>query len=164
METKETGVTHVPAGEGKKTVWMVGTDLITFKATGEDTNGAYALFDSLILPQGGPPPHIHHREDEAWYVLEGEFEFLDNDRWIKASAGSFVYAPKGSLHTLKCVGKEPGRLLTLVTPAGFEKFFEELGVPGTDVSDPPPFGPAEIEKLLTTAPKYGLEIPPPPGR
>ncbi len=164
METNKKGVTHVPAGEGKKTVWMVGTDLITFKATGEDTDGAYALFDSLILPQGGPPPHIHHREGEAWYVLEGEFEFLNNDHWIKASAGSFVYAPKGSLHTLKCVGEEPGRLLTLVTPAGFEKFFEELGVPGTDVSDPPPFGPAEIEKLLTTAPKYGLEMPPPPGR
>ena len=115
METKKKGVTHVPAGEGKETVWMVGTDLSTFKATGEDTDGAYALFDSLILPQGGPPPHIHHREDEAWYVLEGEFEFLNNDHCVKASAGSFVYAPKESLHALKCVGEEPGRLLTLVT-------------------------------------------------
>ncbi len=88
---------------------------------------------------------------------------MNGDHWIKASPGSFVYAPKGSLHTLKCMGEEPGRLLALVTPAGFERFFEEIGVPGDDVSDPPPFGPAEIEQLLATAPKYGLEIPPPPG-
>jgi hypothetical protein len=62
------------------------------------------------------------------------------------------------------VGEKPWRLLTLVTPAGLEKFFEELGVPGTDVSSPPPFGTEEIEKLLTSAPKYGLEKPPPPGQ
>jgi hypothetical protein len=94
-------------------------------------------------------------------VLEDEFEFLNGDHRIKAGPGSFVYAPKGSLHALKCVGEEPGRLLTLATPAGFERFFEEIGVPGDDVSDPPPFGPAEIEQLLATAPKYGLEVPPP---
>lgn len=73
MQTKRSGATHLSAGEGKK-VWMVGTDLITFKATSETTGGEYALFDSLILPQGGPPPHIHHRKDESFYVLEGEFE------------------------------------------------------------------------------------------
>ena len=67
METERKGVTHVPTSEGK-TVWMVGTDLITFKATTETTGGSYALFDSLVLPGGGPPPHIHHREDESFYA------------------------------------------------------------------------------------------------
>ena len=155
-------MTHVPEGEGK-TVWMAGTDLVTFKATGETTNGAFALFDSLVLPGGGPPPHIHRREDEAWYVLEGEFEFLDGGRWIPVGPGSYVHAPKGALHTFKNVGQDVGRLLTLVVPAGLEELFGELGVPGADVSDPPPFGPAEIEQLLAAAPKYGLEMPPPPG-
>jgi len=162
VETEQKGVTHIAEGEGIKTVWMVGTDLITVKATGETTGGSYALFDSLVLPGGGPPPHIHHREDESFYVLEGEFEFLAGDRWIRAAPGSFVHVSKGSLHTLKNAGEEVGRLLTLVVPAGLDKYFEELGTPGTDVSDPPPFGPPEIEKVLETSPRYGIEIPPPP--
>ena len=160
MKTERRGVTHSPDGAGK-TLWMVGTDLVTFKATGEDTGGAYALFDSLVLPGGGPPPHIHHREAESFYVLEGMFEFLAGDHWIKAAPGSFVHVPKGALHTLRNAGDEVVRLLTLVVPAGLDGFFEEVGEPGTDISSPP--GPPDIEKLLATAPKYGLEIPPPPG-
>lgn len=165
METEKKDVMHVPQGGGKM-VWMGGgTDLITSKATGEDTNGAFALFDSLVPPRAGsPPPHIHHRDDEAWYVLEGEFEFLDGDHWIAANAGSFVYAPRGTLHTFKNVGESIGRLLTIVTPAGVEKFFEEMGEPGTDVSSPPPpLGPEEIGNLLANAARYGVEFPPPPA-
>jgi mannose-6-phosphate isomerase-like protein (cupin superfamily) len=62
----------VNEGEGKK-LW-VADELITFKASGEDTGGAYSLTDSVVPPGGGPPPHIHHREDEAFWVLEGELE------------------------------------------------------------------------------------------
>ncbi len=160
MELQQREVTHVPEGEGK-TVWTVGTDLITFKATGEDTGGAFALFDSLVLPGGGPPPHVHTREAESFYVLEGEFEFLAEYEWIKAVPGSFIHVPRGALHTLRNVGSGVGRLLTLVAPAGLEKFFEEVGVPGTDIFSPPPFGPEEIEKMLSILPKYGLEMPPP---
>jgi quercetin dioxygenase-like cupin family protein len=161
MDTRAQSVTHSPQGEGK-TVWVVGTDLVTFKATGEETGGAFALFDSLVLPGGGPPPHVHTREAESFYVLEGEFEFLDGERWIQASAGSFVHVPKGCLHTLKNAGEDVGRLLTLVVPAGLDEFFEEVGAPGTDISTPPPFGPREIGSLLETAGRYGIEIPPPP--
>jgi quercetin dioxygenase-like cupin family protein len=160
MDTRAQNVTHSPQGEGK-TVWIVGTDLVTFKATGEETGGAFALFDSLVLPGGGPPPHIHTREAESFYVLEGEFEFLAGDRWIQAAPGSFVHVPKGVLHTLKNAGEDVGRLLTLVVPAGLDEFFAELGVPGDDVSSPPHFGPQEIEALLKTAERYGIEIPPP---
>ena len=93
-------------------------------------------------------------------MLEGEFEFLAGDHWIKAAPGSFVHVPRGALHTLRNAGNEVGRLLTLVAPAGPNIFFEEIGEPGTDISSPP--GSPDIEKLLATAPKYGLEIPPPP--
>ncbi|BBL80548.1 hypothetical protein Rxycam_02007 [Rubrobacter xylanophilus DSM 9941] len=163
MQARQESVTHLADGAGKTTLWVAGTDLVTFKATGEDTGGEYALFDSLVLPGGGPPPHVHTREAESFYVLEGRFEFLAGDRWIEAAPGSFVHVPRGRLHTFRNAGSEIGRLLTLVVPAGLDRFFEEVGVPGTDVSDPPPFGPAEIEKLLATAPKYGIEIPLPPG-
>ncbi len=97
-------------------------------------------------------------------MLEGEFEFLAEDRWIRAAPGSFVHVPKGALHTLRNAGTEVGRLLTLVVPAGLDSFFEELGVPGNDVSSPLPFGPAEVGRLLETAGRYGIEIPPPPGQ
>lgn len=160
MEARKQAVTHLPPGEGRR-IWMVGTDLITFKAASEDTNGEFFLFEGLVLPGGGPPPHIHHREAESFYVLEGEFEVLDRGHWIKAGAGSFVHVPKGTLHTLKNAGEEVGRLLTLVVPAGLDKFFEEAGEPGTDISSPP--GPPDVEKLLATAERYGIEFPPPPG-
>lgn len=161
MEAREQTVTHLPDGEGKK-VWMVGTDLITFKTASEDTDGEFFLFDSLVLPGGGPPPHIHHRESESFYVLEGQFEFLAVDKWIKAAPGSFVHVPKGTLHTLKNAGDSVGRLLTLAVPAGLDRFFEEAGEPGTDVSSPP--GPPDVKKLLATAERYGIEFPPPPAQ
>lgn len=161
MEAREQTVTYLPPGEGRS-VWMVGTDLITFKATGEDTNGEFVLFESLVLPGGGPPPHIHRRESESFYVLEGRFEFLAGDRWIQAAPGSFVHVPKDSPHTLKNAGDSVGKLLTLAVPAGLERFFEEAGEPGTDVSSPP--GPPDVEKLLATAERYGIEFPPPPAQ
>lgn len=129
------------------------------RATGASIGGAYALFDSLVLPGGGPP-HIHHREDEAFYGLGGEFEFLAGDRWIQAPPGSFVHVPKGALHTLRNAGDGVGRLLTLVVPARLDKFFEEAGEPGSNVSSPP--GPPDVGQLLSTAERYGIEFPSPP--
>ena len=64
MSTDGQGAAHVPAGEGKK-LW-VADELMTFVVSGEDTGGAYSLTDSVVPPHGGPPPHIHHREDEAF--------------------------------------------------------------------------------------------------
>jgi hypothetical protein len=63
---------------------------------------------------------------------------------------------------LKNAGEDVGRLLTLVVAAGLDEFFEEGGAPGTEISAPPPFGPREIQSLLETAGRYGIEIPPPP--
>ncbi len=151
---------HVPLGEGK-TLWVAG-DLVTLKLAAQDTDGAFAVAEVTTPPQGGPPPHMHSREDETFYVLEGELEFMVDYRPIPVTAGSVVYGPRGILHTYKNVGTEPSRMLVTITPAGFEKFFEEVGEPTTDSSSPPPFGPAQIEYLLATAPKYGMAIPPPP--
>lgn len=151
---------HVPPGEGKA-LWLAG-ELITRKVAAEDTNGALAVAEVISPPQSGPPPHVHSREDETFYVLEGDLEFMVGDRTVPVTAGSIVYGPRGILHTYKNVGTEPSRMLVTITPAGFEKFFEEVGEPATDPSSPPPFGQEEIERLLATAPKYGMEIPPPP--
>ncbi len=161
MEAGKRSGKNVPPGAGK-TLW-VADELMTFKATGEDTAGAYTLTDSVVPPGGGPPPHIHHREDEAFWVLEGELEVTVGEDTARMGAGSFAHLPRGVLHAYENVGEGPARFLTLVVPAGLERFFEEVGKPGTDLSSPPSFGEEEVQELLAAAPKYGIEIPPPPG-
>ena len=165
METKaqiKKGVAHLGSGEGRS-LWVLG-ELVTRKASSEQTGGAYSLFEVVVQPQGGPPPHIQHREDESFYVLAGEFEFLDNGNTIRASAGSFVYVPKGNLHTFKNVGTEPGRMLVNQTPGGLhERFYEEIGEEAQDLTTPPVMEcPPDLERIVAIAAKYGIEIPPPP--
>jgi quercetin dioxygenase-like cupin family protein len=128
--------THVPPDEGKS-FWLA-TDLHTFKVVGEDANGAFALEELTAYTQFAPPPHIHHREDETYYILEGEFEFLADGRAFTASPGSVVYMPRGRLHMHKNAGDTPARALVLVTPAGTERLVEEAGEQATDPSSVPP--------------------------
>jgi quercetin dioxygenase-like cupin family protein len=89
------GAFHIPAGEGES-VWVVG-ERVTFKATSQDTGGAFSLTEEMWPPQVGPPPHIHHTQDETFYVLEGEMEFVTEGRTTtRATAGSFVLdLPRG---------------------------------------------------------------------
>jgi quercetin dioxygenase-like cupin family protein len=155
-------VLHVPAGEGRS-MWVAG-DTYTFKVIGEETSGGFAFWEAVVPPQAGPPPHVHKGEDEAYYVLEGELEILDGDRTITVRAGSFVYIPRGILHAFKNVGKIPSRMLLFVTPAGFENFFFEIGLPARAGEMAPPLGPEEMEKTLQIAPKYGMELHLPPDR
>jgi len=143
-------------GEG---TWLnVLGDLYRLLATGRDTNGAYAVLENKSFPQNGPPPHIHQSESESFYVMDGEFSFLCGDRSIRAMAGAFVHVPPGTLHTYKNVGNTPGRLLVVISPAGFERLFEEIGHPANDLSSAPAVDPAAIQKLFALAPQYGLEI------
>ena len=162
-ERMQEGVAHVRTGEGRS-LWVLG-ELATYKTTSEQTGGAYSLFEVITPPGAGPPPHIQHREDESFYVLEGEFEFLDNGRTIRAGAGSLIYVPKGTLHSHKNVGEGVGRILLTQTPGGlYEYFFEEAGVPGTDLSSPPPAPtPQELHRMVELARMYGTEYPPLPA-
>jgi quercetin dioxygenase-like cupin family protein len=163
VEANWGGAIHLLKGEGHS-LWLAG-ELYTEKAVGKETGGAFALAEATTPAGGGPPPHIHHREDEAIYVLEGELEFMVEGETIKAGAGSFLYVPRGTLHTYRNVGTGPARYLGMVTPAGLEKFFEEVGVPTatSGKSSPPPFEQEDVDRLLAVAPKYGLEILSPPS-
>jgi mannose-6-phosphate isomerase-like protein (cupin superfamily) len=161
VETELRAAMHVPPDEGRSL--HLSGDTYTFKALGEDTGGSLVLLEARVPPLGGPP-HIHHAEDEFFWLLEGELEFLTNGRTFTANAGSFVYVPKGTTHCFKNVGTQTTRMLAAFTPAGIEGMFFEVGRPATEGSSPAPPDQEEIEKLLAAAPRYNVEILPPAQR
>ena len=160
-DSSNAGVTHVPPGEGE--AWWVVGDTYTMKVTKRDTNGRFTCFEASVPPQAGPPPHLHHGEDEAYYVLEGELEVLDGDRTFMARTGSFVYIPRGTVHAFRNVGSIPSRMLIFVTPGGFENFFFEVGQPARAGESAPPLGPEEMERTVAAASSYGMELRLPSG-
>lgn len=143
-------------GEGKS-YWVLG-DLYTFKVTGKETGGTMTIMDQIIQPQSGPPPHVHRREDESFFVREGTFSFLCGDRQTILQEGAFAYIPKGTLHTFRNIGERPGRLLVVVTPAGLEEFFYSVGTPAEGTDGPPAFDPAVIDKIMSLADGYQMEV------
>ena len=157
--------THTPTlrkpTEGR-TIAVVG-DVYRFLAVAEDTNGKYALWEAVVPPGGGPPPHVHSREEEGFYILEGEITFQIGEERLVAGPGTFANMPVGTPHGFRNESDKPARMLISVAPAGLEEMFFEVGVPveqGATTAPPP--SKEEIEKLLAVAPKYGIEILPPP--
>lgn len=140
-------------------VYSVVGDRYVYLATGRETGGACFVFEASVPPGGGSPPHVHSREDELFYVVEGEFEFVVAGSPVRRVAGGSVFATRGIPHHFRNVGPGPGKLIITVTPAGLEDFFREFGTElDGPSSDPLPLSEAEIGKLLAAAPKYGIEI------
>lgn len=141
-----------------RTIAIVG-DVYRFLATGDDTDGKYALWEAFVGPGGGPPPHVHSREEEGFYILEGEIAFTINGERVVATAGMFANMPVGTPHSFKNESSKPAKMLISVAPAGLEKMFFEVGTPlaeGTTTALPP--SKDEIERLPAVAPRYGIEI------
>jgi len=144
----------VAAGEGER-VWIVG-DTMTFKATAESTAGSLMLFENLTMPGGGPPPHVHTREDEFFFVLDGTFEIRIGEELHALGPGGFAYVPRGTVHNFRNTAETPSRLLVGSTPGGIEGFFRESGRPATDDGPAPPVGEDEIARTMAAAATYGL--------
>jgi quercetin dioxygenase-like cupin family protein len=145
----------IAAGDGER-IWIVG-DTMTLKATGESTGGSLVLLENLTAPGGGPPPHIHTREDEFWYVLDGTFEIRIGDQVHALGAGGFAYAPRGTVHNFRNTAQTPSRILVGFTPGGTEGFFRESGRPATDDGPAPAVDEHEIARTMAAAPSYGVE-------
>ena len=150
---------HVGPGEGQA-VWMAGLQLLTRKVSSEQTGGAYSLFEVEVGPKGGEGPHIQHREDECFYVLEGSFEFVIEGSKVEADPGSLVYVLKGTLHAFWNTGQTTGRMLVSQTPGGlYEGFVEEVGEPATgETTTPAKDDLPEAERLAAAGAKYGVEM------
>jgi len=115
---------------------------MVFKAGGQETDGGLFVMEYTAQARfAGPPPHAHPHADEAFYVLEGTLTLRRAEGDVEAAAGSFCYVPRGVAHTFANRTDVPARFLSLMTPAGFEGYLEELAtvvqpgvpMPGPDV-------------------------------
>src|SRR5437879_8901632 len=100
--------------------------LMMLKAGATDGVGAFAFLDQLAPAGFGPPLHLHRREDEGFYILEGEVDFVCDGQALHGSAGTWVFLPKDLPHAYKVRGETAARMLTFTFPAGFERFVSEL--------------------------------------
>jgi mannose-6-phosphate isomerase-like protein (cupin superfamily) len=145
----------------KPAYWVIDHRM-TVLIPGEQTNNAYAVLETFVLPGGGPPPHIHHREDELFYVLDGDITIFAGEQTVRGGAGTCVHIPLGTVHTFKNEGNRPARMLTTYTPAGVENFFIKAGTPTAHGDETaPPVMQEAMERLQAYAPQYNVEVLPP---
>ena len=153
-------VKYVPAGTGP--MYCGPGDRVSFLVTGAESNGGCFIVEGLVAPGGGPPPHIHHFEDESFYVLEGSATFQAGGQTIHAKPGDLIHIPRGTVHSLKNEGKMPGRALIIISPAGptgMQQFFEESFTPTTDRSaSPPPITEELVKRMMAAAARNGMEL------
>jgi len=148
-------------GEGEA-LWFLGV-LATIKSSAETTGGAVAVIEHLAPKGSGSPLHVHSREDEWFYVIEGELTLWVGGETIVAPAGSFVFGPKGIPHTFM-VSSEEARFLLVTEPAGFEEFMRTVGEPAQRLEIPPAATePPDVAALTAAAAAFGIEITGPPG-
>lgn len=134
--------------------WQGG--LYRMKARAGSTGGKVGLVEASLYRNFGPPLHIHHREDEAIYVIDGDVRFRQGDADFVGGPGTWVWGPRGLPHAFK-VESESARILVLVTPAGFERMFEVGGVPLSASAEPPvqEYDPAAAEAISN---EFGFEV------
>jgi quercetin dioxygenase-like cupin family protein len=139
---------------GEDAYWWQGA-LMQIKARSEDTDAALGLVEATFPPDFGPPLHVHSREGEGFYVLEGEIRFRQGDDEFVGGPGTWVWGPPGVAHAFR-TGSEGARALVVVAPGGFERMFEAGGVPATSPEPPiETYDPAAAEAL---GERFGFEV------
>ena len=160
-QTASAAAIALQQGEGDAR-WFLGARC-TIKSTGEQTDGRVAVTENWAPRGHGSPLHVHHREDEWFYVLSGELTFWVDGRVITATEGSFVYGPRDVPHTFT-VTSEEARFLLVVEPAGLETFIRTLSEPAQSLTLPPASTqPPTMDTMMQAAAEHGMEILGPPG-
>lgn len=131
--------------------WFLGNQ-VWQRAGGAQTDGEAGLIEQITPPGLGSPYHVHHREDEMFYVLEGELRFFSEGQTWVLGPGGFAFLPRNVPHGFRTEGNTAARSLLLVTPAGFEGFVQALS------TSEPAAGPPDLDILVATAARFGLDI------
>ena len=147
---------HVPP-DGGDAVFFVG-DTYSTLLSGAQTGGTFALLEALVPAHTGPPPHIHHAEDETFILLDGVVDFHVADDVHRAEPGSVVFVPRGIRHHFGNAGDGVARMLFMYSPAGMEGMFAEIGSPGSRGRQAPPLSASDLEALARVASKYRFSI------
>lgn len=142
--------------EGEARWWLGG--LAVFKATADNTNGQMTIIEVTEPPGAAAPLHVHHREDEAFWILEGNVTFEVGNNIIEARTGDYVFGPREIPHRYT-VGAAGCRMLFILTPSGFENMVMALSEPAASRTLPPPSDEEpDFERLCAIAESYGMEI------
>ena len=152
---------HLAVDEGEAYDFLSTLSIV--KASGGVTNNALGVVEFRMPAGFSPPPHIHHNEDEAFYILSGRIEAQLGDQKIPAEQGAFLWLPRNVLHGFVVSVDGPCTILAITTPAGFDRFVAEVGTPTTSIEMPEPREP-DIPRLLEVSARYGIEYPPPPDQ
>jgi len=149
MSLRDRGLRVVQPNEGHH--FDVMGAAMTYKATADDTGGAYSLAIEITPPHGGLPLHVHHREDEAMYILEGEYEIQCGDQLIRATPGFFVFLPRDTPNRYQNTGDTPGKFLFITSPGGFEKLIAETSALTLS-------GQPDMREMEAAAQRHGVEF------
>jgi len=145
------------SGEEGPAFWFLNT-LSTVKASTASTGGAFSMVHHIAPGGFSTPHHLHHAEDEAFYMLDGECTFLSNGKKTVLGPGGYIFLPRGIPHGLRVSGPHPATMLILAMPGtGFVGMMEEMGEPATERILPTPTEP-DMEKLTRLCAKYGIDI------
>jgi mannose-6-phosphate isomerase-like protein (cupin superfamily) len=144
----------LPSREGRQ-IPAIGLG-ITMKTDGKSTHDAYSLFEYSIPPRtDGPPPHIHTREDESFICLAGQLDVYLGGEDFTLGAGDYLYLPRDVVHTFRNTYDEESRVISVVSPAGLEGYYQAL-------ADMPP-GPKDIGKIKLIMADFGIQLQLPPA-
>lgn len=136
-------------GDGEKMRGPAGGPT-TIKARAETANGTFTALENIVASKQGPPLHIHIREDEMYYILDGHLRFKADEQLLDAPTGSFVFIPRGTPHCFQNIGDAPARILVMFTPAGMERFFEGQAKL--------PSGPLDLDAYRAVAHSAWMEV------
>jgi quercetin dioxygenase-like cupin family protein len=129
----------------------IGGDQSFWKVQGNQNGGAFAMMEQSVPPGHGPRRHVHHREEESFYILEGQFRFEVGDQQFVASPGTFVLGPRDIPHRFLNAGQTTGKFLLIISPPGLEPFFEEFSRVMAE-------SPHDLRRQAEVAGRYGLEF------
>ncbi len=144
--------------ELKNSYWYIG-HLMSILISGKDTNGAFSLIHGYEIRGLEPPPHVHTKEDESFYILDGEINYTVDNELFKAKRGDWIFLPRNVQHSFQ-VQSDQAEVIIHLSPGGFEEYFREMSEPAKALIIPPrPQGPPDVKKIIETASRYGVRFP-----